>query len=107
MASLEHAIGQNDITREQLTAHVTRMSYRRQWLNRVEEEEYRTLLTDLLDLFEKLASHRAMEPNLHQLNTSPPASRDRVYFMWDYIAETLVNPLSTLRRMNRADNHGL
>ena len=46
-----------------------------------------------LGLLEKLASHEAMQANMEQLGSDikGAASKDRVFFMWTYIGETLVS----------------
>ena len=45
----------------------------------------------LRELVRKLADHPAMEPNLHQTFMTPAASKNKVYFMWDFVGRTMVN----------------
>ncbi|KAI9656913.1 MAG: hypothetical protein M1821_003552 [Bathelium mastoideum] len=47
-----------------------------------------------------------MEPNLHQLFSTPAASKNKIYFMWDFIARTMsmlsdVEP--SLQRMGKEE----
>ena len=44
----------------------------------------------LRDLLQKLAHHPAMEPNLQQTFMTPAASKNKVYFMWDFVGRTMV-----------------
>ena len=89
----EFALDRDDITRKELTLLLLKDSNRREWLE-PKGREYRNLANKLLDLYEKLTQHREMRPNLKQPNTSPPVSKNRVYFMWDYISETLVSAIA-------------
>lgn len=41
-------------------------------------------------LLEGLAFHEAMQPNLQQTYMTPAVSKNRVYFMWDFVGRTLV-----------------
>lgn len=47
-------------------------------------------VTRLKKLLEKLTYHEAMAPNLQQTYMTPAASKNRVYFMWDFVGRTLV-----------------
>ena len=53
-------------------------------------ESWRDLFSKLQKLFEKLTYHDAMRPNLQQTYMTPAASKNKVYFMWDFIGRTLV-----------------
>ncbi|KAL9616601.1 MAG: hypothetical protein Q9160_008546 [Pyrenula sp. 1 TL-2023] len=50
---------------------------------------YTKLANSLRPLLEKLASHPAMAPNLHQTYMTPAANKNKVYFMWDFVGRTL------------------
>jgi len=50
------------------------------------------LADNLKTLLEKLAHHSAMAPNLQQTYMTPAASKNKVYFMWDFVGRTLVPP---------------
>ena len=45
---------------------------------------------NLKELNGKLAFHDAMKPNIDQTYMTPAASKNKVYFMWDFVARTLV-----------------
>lgn len=51
-------------------------------------EEWTTLAQKLRKLLPKLAHHPAMAPNLHQSYMTPAASKNKVYFMWDFVGRT-------------------
>ncbi|KAL8822981.1 MAG: hypothetical protein Q9191_006297 [Dirinaria sp. TL-2023a] len=53
------------------------------------DEEWTTLAQNLRKLLQKLAYHPAMAPNLHQSYMTPAASKNKVYFIWDFIGRTL------------------
>ena len=82
----------SDVTRERLTLLATEDNSTREWLNSV-GRDHRKLINKILNLYKRLAYHEDMIPNLHQLLNSPPASKDRVFFMWEFISETLVNSI--------------
>lgn len=42
------------------------------------------------ELLQKLAHHPAMEPNLQQTYMTPAASKNKVYFVWDFVGRTMV-----------------
>ena len=71
--------------------------------------EHRNIANLLLELFEKLTYHEAIEPNLHQPQFLPPVSRNRIAFMWDYIERTFVGIQSTLPESSliHLDNIGI
>ena len=54
-------------------------------------KEWTDLFVKLQSLFEKLAYHEAMQPNLQQTYMTPANSKNRVYMMWDFVGRTLVN----------------
>ena len=47
------------------------------------------LAEHLRTLYRALGFHPAMEPNLSQTFSTPANSKNRVYFMWDYMGRTL------------------
>lgn len=51
---------------------------------------YAKLASDLKCLLDKLAYHPAMAENLQQTYMTPAASKNNVYFMWDFVGRTLV-----------------
>lgn len=52
--------------------------------------EWKELAEQLRTLLNKLAYHPAMAPNLQQTYMTPAASKNNVYFMWDFVGRTLV-----------------
>ena len=72
-------------TREQFTTHLTSRplppSASEEWKNVVEPS---TLLLD------KLAHHPAMATNLQQTYMTTANSKNKVYFIWDFIGRTLI-----------------
>ncbi|MCJ1459407.1 hypothetical protein MMC28_009785 [Mycoblastus sanguinarius] len=88
-------------TREQFTAHITSTpnppSAAPAWSK---------LVDNLKILLDKLAHHSAMAPNLQQIYMTPAASKNKVYFMWDFVGRTLgslynVNP--TLQKLSKQE----
>lgn len=75
----------NTSTREHFTAHLTSQA-----MTPSTAEEWKKLVEPLKLLLEKLAHHTAMAPNLQQTYVTPAASKNKVYFMWDFIGRTLV-----------------
>lgn len=75
----------NTSTREQFSAHLTSQA-----IPPSTAEEWKKLVEPLKLLLEKLAHHTAMAPNLQQTYMTPAASKNKVYFMWDFIGRTLV-----------------
>ena len=61
-------------------------------------------------LYRTLAFHPAMEPNLSQTFSTPANSKNRVYFMWDFVGRTLhwayLIP-SSLKDLNDDENERL
>lgn len=58
---------------------------------------WKVFVSNQRDLVTALAAHPAMASNLHQTYMTPAASKNRVYFMWDFVGRTLgklyqVNP---------------
>ncbi|KAF2234680.1 hypothetical protein EV356DRAFT_576609 [Viridothelium virens] len=43
----------------------------------------------LRELLQKIAHHPAMEANLQQTYMTPAASKNKVYFMWDFVGRTM------------------
>lgn len=58
--------------------------------------EWKSTAEKLRNLLSKLAFHKAMESNIHQTYMTPAASKNKVYFMWDFVGRTLVLPLLLL-----------
>lgn len=52
-------------------------------------DEWRSAAEELQPLLRKLAYHDAMRPNLQQTYMTPANSKNRVYFMWDFVGRTL------------------
>ncbi|TKA78483.1 hypothetical protein B0A49_01473 [Cryomyces minteri] len=50
---------------------------------------WREVVENLKALLDKLAHHPAMSPNLQQTYMTPAASKNRVYFVWDFVGRTL------------------
>ncbi len=57
--------------------------------------EWKELAEQLRTLLEKLAYHPAMAPNLQQTYMTPAASKNNVYFMWDFVGRTLVSRITS------------
>ena len=58
-------------------------------------------------LYRALAFHPAMEPNLSQTFSTPANSKNKVYFMWDFVGRTLhavYRVPSSLKDMNEEEN---
>ena len=53
-------------------------------------KKWSDLASKLKVLLEKLVYHEAMKPNIQQTYMTPAASKNRVYFMWDFVGRTLV-----------------
>ncbi|KAL9609775.1 MAG: hypothetical protein Q9167_005487 [Letrouitia subvulpina] len=53
------------------------------------DKEWADEVTKTKSLLEKLTFHEAMQPNLQQTYMTPAASKNRVYFMWDFVGRTL------------------
>ena len=53
--------------------------------------EWKELAEQLRTLLDKLAHHPAMAPNLQQPFMTPAASKNSVYFSWDFVGRTLVS----------------
>ena len=58
--------------------------------------EWKELAEQLRTLLDKLAHHPAMAPNLQQAFMTPAASKNNVYFMWDFVGRTLVSSIPLL-----------
>jgi len=50
--------------------------------------KFAKLFNSLNDLYSKLAHHPAMAPNLQQTFMTPANSKNKVYFMWDFVGRT-------------------
>ena len=81
MATFE-TMDYNKNTREEYTQALLAIPERS---NASKWNEYRSKLNKLLDL---LAHHKAMEPNLQQTYMTPANSKNKVYFMWDFVGRT-------------------
>jgi hypothetical protein len=55
------------------------------------DAQWASLNQTLKDLLEKLLYHPAMEENRQQAFMTPAASKNRVYFLWDFVGRTLPN----------------
>ncbi|KAL8953164.1 MAG: hypothetical protein Q9222_000985 [Ikaeria aurantiellina] len=67
--------------------------------------EWTSLATKTRTLLEKLAHHPAMAPNLQQTYMTPAASKNKVYFMWDFVGRTLsmiYGTKATLENLSKA-----
>lgn len=54
-------------------------------------DEWRETTFELQSLLRKLAAHDAMRANLEQTYMTPANSKNKVYFMWDFVGRTLVH----------------
>ncbi len=54
-------------------------------------EKWTKLAEKLRGLLKKLAYHPAMAPNLQQTYMTPAASKNKIYFTWDFVGRTLVS----------------
>jgi len=54
-------------------------------------EKWTELAEKLRGLLNKLAYHPAMAPNLQQTYMTPAASKNKIYFTWDFVGRTLVS----------------
>jgi hypothetical protein len=50
---------------------------------------WKLFVSNQKDLVTALAAHPAMEPNLQQTYDTPAASKNKVYFMWDFVGRTV------------------
>ena len=53
--------------------------------------DWKSSRQNLCDMLKALAHHPAMAPNLPQTYMTPAASKNKVYFMWDFVGRTLVS----------------
>nr|POE78038.1 hypothetical protein CFP56_09679 [Quercus suber] len=74
----------NTATREQFTSSLVDRP-----LPSNAAQEWKTRAEKLQALLKKLAFHDAMSANLQQTYMTPAASKNKVYFMWDFIGRTL------------------
>ena len=79
-------------TREQFTQNIISSP-----LPEDASSDWTSLATKSRALVDKLAHHPAMQPNLQQTYMETPKSKNKVYFMWDFMGRTLgmlyaVNP---------------
>lgn len=81
MSSLE-TLDYNKATREEFTRRLLSLPDRS---NQPKWSAYRTSLNKILDL---LAHHPAMAPNINQTYMTPANSKNKVYFMWDFVGRT-------------------
>ena len=78
------------MTREQVTnQHIMQAEH----LPADVDEEWTGYALDLVQLLQKLAFHPAMAPNLRQTYSTPATSKNKVYFMWDFVGRTMVGPI--------------
>ena len=77
----------NVATREEFTKHLTSLPYPKP--SEGSAPEWYELVTKLAVLLDKLAHHEAMAPNLQQTYMTPAASKNKIYFMWDFVGRTL------------------
>lgn len=68
--------------------------------------EWKQLAEQLRVLLDKLAHHPAMAPNLQQTYMTPAASKNSVYFMWDFVGRTLVCSLHFPKRRCYIEERG-
>jgi hypothetical protein len=54
--------------------------------------EWKDTCLKMQSLYRKLAYHEAMAPNFQQTYMTPANSKNRVYFMWDFVGRTLAWP---------------
>lgn len=67
-------------------------------------QDYKKYAEPLKDLYGHLAYHKAMASNLHQTFMTPAASKNRVYFMWDFVGRTLVSSQLSCKNLSVDDN---
>lgn len=77
----------NTSTREAFTSNITGVT-----IPSNASEEWKFYAENGQALLDKLAHHDAMAPNLQQTYMTPAASKNKVYFMWDFVGRTLVSP---------------
>lgn len=80
----------NTATREEFTTGLTSVPLPSVTL----APEWKELVERLRTLLDKLAHHPAMAPNLQQTYMTPAASKNNVYFMWDFVGRTLVSAIT-------------
>lgn len=80
----------NTSTREEFTAGLTSIPLPPVPL----APEWKELAEQLRTLLDKLAHHPAMAPNLQQTYMTPAASKNNVYFTWDFVGRTLVSSVA-------------
>lgn len=83
----------NNATREEFTTGLTSIPLPPVTL----APEWKKLAEQLRTLLDKLAYHPAMAPNLQQTYMTPAASKNNVYFMWDFVGRTLVSSMTATR----------
>lgn len=74
----------NTSTREEFTKHLTSLECPGN-----ASAEYRKAYTSHQRLLDLLAHHPAMASNLQQTYMTPAASKNKVYFQWDFIGRSL------------------
>ena len=82
----------NTSTREEFTTGLTGVPLHPVTL----APEWKELAEQLRTLLGKLAYHPAMAPNLQQTYMTPAASKNNVYFMWDFVGRTLVSSITSV-----------
>ena len=80
----------NTSTREEFTAGLTKIPLPPVPL----APDWKGLAEELRTLLDRLAHHPAMAPNLQQTYMTPAASKNNVYFMWDFVGRTLVSRMT-------------
>ncbi|CZT14203.1 uncharacterized protein RCC_00177 [Ramularia collo-cygni] len=74
----------NTTTREVFTSNITSVP-----VPSDASSNWRFFAETSKSLLDKLAHHSAMAPNLQQTYMTPAASKNKVYFMWDFVGRTL------------------
>lgn len=74
----------NTATRAEFTAHLTSKP-----IPTSAAPAWKKLVITLRVLLDKLAAHPAMAANLQQTYMTPANSKNKVYFMWDFVGRTL------------------
>ncbi|KAL9092257.1 MAG: hypothetical protein Q9165_004431 [Trypethelium subeluteriae] len=88
----------NTHTREAFTNNLTSVE-----IPSFADPDWSKTVSWLRELLQKLAHHPAMEANLQQTYMTPAASKNKVYFMWDFVGRTLVDTTQTTPDKTIAD----
>lgn len=65
--------------------------------------QWKSYANPLRALLTQLAQHDAMKPNLQQTFSTPAASKNRVYFMWDFVRATIVCHIVQFLQLHTSD----